>query len=157
MAIALLTGSGCACRGQGEGEPLPVRWQLVERLYRDLPGEVRAGDGWIDPNSPALVFEPVYREDLEPDVARLPGLSVELVELSPGPTARRGEVVTALVRVKGASPKSWYRIRIHASTSDVLILSDEAHLVRGTEAATFRFTSRSVGHGGVTLDVQALD
>jgi len=64
ILVAILTAlgaGGCSLLGgDSDGvEREPERWQLMERRYRDIPGAVQAGDGWVDPDATTLVFLPL--------------------------------------------------------------------------------------------------
>ena len=155
--VAILTAlgvGGCSLLGGDPdgGEREPERWQLVEQRYRDIPGAVPAGDGWVDPDATTLVFLPLYREDLDYEVAG----GVELLRLLPGPEAQVGETVTAVVRMKTASPDSVYRITIKATREEVRILGSTERRVRGTEPTSFQFTSYSAQRGGISLDAEEM-
>src|SRR6185295_16198571 len=130
--------AGCAA----PDDPAPVertaiRWQIVERQYRDLSDRGAAGDGRVDPEAVVLAFEPVYPEDLvdRPGPARL---SVEIVELFPDREAGVGQPISATVRVANAAPRSRYRLRVEALDPRVRILGERTRTVKGPETATFR-------------------
>ena len=157
FGIALL--AGCALE---ESIPLaertPVRWQLVERHYRDLAELGQAGDGRVDPGAVVLAFEPVYPEDLV-DASRphVPRLSVEILELFPDREAGVGQPISATVRVANAAPLARYRLRVEALDPRVRILGERQRTVMGPETATFRFTSSALGKRGITVDVEEVD
>ncbi len=149
-----LAAGGCSLLG---GDPdgverEPVQWQLAEQRYRDIPGAVQAGNGWVDPEASTLVFLPLYREDLDYEVAG----GVELLRLLPGREAQVGETVTAVVRMKAASPESAHRITIKPTRMDVRILGSTERMVRGAETASFQFTSYTAQRGGISLDAEEL-
>ena len=151
--IALANGGCCLLGGQPDpGGREPERWQLVERRYRDLPGAVQAGDGWVDPGATTLVFLPLYREDLDFQLAG----GVELLRLLPGGQAHVGETVTAVVRMRAVRPESLYRITIKATREEVRILGTDERIVRGAEPASFQFTSYTARRGGISLDAEEM-
>lgn len=156
LAVSL---AGCVASGDpGPTERTPLRWQLVERRYRDLADASRAGDGRVDPDGLVLAFEPVYPEDLvdtsRPSPARL---SVEILELFPDREAGVGQPITATVRVANAAPLSRYRLRVEALDPRVRILGERQRTVKGPETATFRFTSGALGRRGITVEVEEVD
>jgi hypothetical protein len=158
-AIGILALAGCVAEDEFRPAPTtPVRWQLVERQYRDLADLGAAGDGRVDPEAVILAFEPVYPEDLvdasRPSPARL---SVEIVELIPDREAGIGQPISATVRVANAAPRSRYRLRVEALDPRVRILGVRTRTVRGPETATFRFTSSTLGKRGITVEVEEVD
>lgn len=164
-ARTILVGACCiaglaGCTAPDDSFPAertPVRWQIVERQYRDLSDRGAAGEGRVDPEAVVLAFEPVYPEDLvdaRPSPARL---SVEIVELFPDRDAGVGQPISATVRVANAAPQSRYRLRVEALDPRVRILGERTRTVKGPETATFRFTSSVLGKRGITVDVEALD
>src|SRR5262247_3374212 len=137
MVISL---AGCvALDDPGGVERTPLRWQLVERRYRDLSDANTAGDGRVDPDAFVLAFEPVYPEDLVDPSRPIPArLSVEIVELFPDPEAGVGQPISATVRVANAAPLARYRLRVEALDPRVRILGERQRTVKGPETATFR-------------------
>jgi hypothetical protein len=157
--LGLLALAGCAGEEYlAPTERIPLRWQLVERQYREWSDLGAAGDGRVDPGALVLAFEPVFPEDLM-DASR-PGsarLSVEVVELFPDPEAGVGQPISATVRVANAAPRSRYRLRVEALDPRVRILGDRTRTVKGPETATFRFTSSTLGKRGIAVEAEEID
>jgi hypothetical protein len=147
------TLAGCAApEDRGPLERTPLRWQLVERRYRDLPEAGAAGDGRVDPDAAVLAFEPVYPEDLVDAPGQAPArLGVEILELFPDREAGVGQPISATVRVANAAPRSRYRLTVEALDPRVRILGERQKTVKGPETATFRFTSGALGKRGIRL------
>jgi len=159
LTLALIGVVGCVpIENVPAVERIPVRWQLVERRYRDCDDLVAAGDGRVDTDAVVLAFEPVYPEDLmdmlRPSAARL---NVEIVELIPDREAGLGQPVAATVRVANADARTRYRLRVEALDPRVRILGERIRTVNGPETATFRFTSGTLGRRGITVDVEEVD
>ena len=159
FALVLCLHVGCsALEGSGRTHDTarPVRWQLVERRYGDLPGGGRSGDGRVDEDGTVLVFQPLYREDLltEIFVSAFPE-GLELVSLSHR-RAPVGTLVTAHVRLRDADPEGVYLVTASGSTPHVRLLGKKSLIVRGHDTARFRFTSDAAGRGGLALSVERL-
>lgn len=163
QSLLALTLTSCASvlekeQYGGGGRAEPVRWILVEKRYGDLPPAERSQDGRVDPEAVVLAFQPLYPEDLKWDVVVDPeDQFVEVVGFSPAGPARPGEVVSATVRVGKAKAGQVYRLSAKASRADVRILGESQTVVKGNEAATFRFTSCSSGRAGIAVGVERID
>jgi len=138
-------------------ERTPLRWQLVERRYRDLADAGAAGDGRVDPDAFVLAFEPLYPEDLADAGRPGPRLSVEILDIFPDREAGVGQPISATVRVANAAPLARYRLRVEAIDPRVRIFGERQKTVKGPETATFRFTSSTLGKRGITVDVEEVD
>lgn len=134
----------------------PVRWLLVERRYGEV-APTTSGDGRVNPDATVLAFQPLYPEDLAWEAAvDVEEHYVEVVGLSPAGTAQPGEVVSATVRVGKAKAGQLYRLSAKASQVDVRILGDTQTVIKGNEAATFRFTSCTSGRAGIAVGVERI-
>lgn len=135
-----------------------VRWQLVEKRYRDLADGGVAGDGRVDPNAVVLAFEPVYAEELAPEVfVSAHPVALELLSLTPADAAAIGETVTARLRVAKAELDGIYRLKATARDPDVVIHGRSEFTVRRSDVATFRFTRSSGGQGGIMIAVERIE
>ena len=156
IVVSLL---GCTAPDEpGPTGRTPLRWQLVERRYRDMADAGVAGDGRVEADAFVLAFEPVYPEDLAdasgPGAARL---SVEILELFPDRPIGVGQLVSATVRVANAAPLVRYRLRVEALDPRVRILGERQRTVKGSETATFCFTSGALGKRGITVEVEEIN
>ncbi len=154
-----LLGQACVSPHLPEDETArePVRWLLVERRYADVAQTTATDDGRVNPDAIVLAFQPLYPEDLSWDVVVEPEEQfVEVVGYAPVGAVRPGEVVSATVRVGKAKGEQFYRLSAKASQADVRILGADQVIVRGSEAAVFRFTSCTSGRAGIAVGVERI-
>lgn len=155
VAVWLL--QGCDPVSLRAPERRPVRWILVEKEPGDVFPGGQVGDGRLDPRSRILTLEPLYPEDLQWAVVVDPQDSVvEVLEISPGAAANPGEIVTAKVRVGRTRLGESYRLSASPSRPGVTIVGSRAQIVLEGAPALFRFTSASIGPGGITVGVDRI-
>lgn len=157
LIVALSIISGCVPVPDRKPEKSPVRWIVVEKQVGEvLPGG-RVGDGQVDPRARVLTMQPLYREDLQWEVVVDPhDYFVEVLEISPGVSANPGEIITAKVRVGRARAGEVYRLTAIASRSDVRIVGTAEQVVLANTPAFFRFTSATIGVGGISVGVDRI-
>ena len=157
VLLAFWLLAGCAPVPDRKPEKSPVRWIVVEKQMGEvLPGG-RVGDGQVDPRARVLTMQPLYREDFQWEVVVDPhDYFVEVLEISPGLSANPGEIVTAKVRVARARAGEVYRLTAIASRSDVRIVGTPEQVVLANTPAFFRFTSATIGVGGISVGVDRI-
>jgi len=150
--------SGCAVPSAPPQNRRPIRWIMVEKRLGDLLPEGLVGDGRADLESALLALEPLDAEDVSWEVQVDPhDYGVEVLEILPSPRAAPGETVTATVRVGRARTGELYRLIARAMRGDVELLGPSENTVQGSAPASFRFTSSSLGRGGIAIDVQRVE
>ena len=135
----------------------PIRWQLVEKRYGDLKNHGASGDGLVDPDATALVFEPLYEEQLTTDIYVSAYPHAALLTGFSHSQAGVGTVVTAEVRVRDAALGGVYRLTAKGSNDFIKILGENPIFLSGKEVGEFRFTSTVSGRGGVAIAVDRVD
>lgn len=158
IAAGTLGLSACAAPTPEAPVRTPVRWIMVEKAVGEIVPNGQNGDGQVDPGSMVLTLQPLYSEDVDWEVVVDPhDFFVEILEISPSRQARPGETVSARVRVGRAREGDIYRLTARASQSEVEIVGERVKTVRGSAAASFRFTSLSPGKGGIAIGVEKVE
>jgi hypothetical protein len=148
---------GCAPRSPGTPERVPVRWIMVEKRVGELLPDGHFWDGQVDPGAKVLTLQPLYREDLSGEVVVDPREdTVEVLEISPPGRASPGETVTATVRVAQARKGERYRLSARPLRADIRMIGQTDLVVAGDAPAVFRFTSASIGRGGIAVGVERI-
>ncbi len=153
--VVILTAFGLASCTAASAPPARaiIGWRLVERPARELTDRGLGGDATLDPNSPVMVFEPVYEDEL-PVVTRSGGRTGRTVEARVTTDPSRpapGEVVTATVRVTHPGEGVRYEITAEPTRDGISILGSSTVIVSAGEPGVIRFTSRCQGAGGVVI------
>jgi hypothetical protein len=157
--LALAQFTGCVFKSSGPispaSEPEQIRWIVVERAVRDLAPDASWVEGQVDPGAVVLTMVPV-REEVTAWTPRIhaPDYFVELLGITPEGPSSPGEVVSATVRVGRAKPGLRYLLQAVSSQPYVKIIGRDHAVVSGEECATFKFTSRSSGKGGIEVKVR---
>jgi hypothetical protein len=131
---------------------------VVEKRVGEIVPDGRTGDGQMDPQSIVLTMQPLYSEDVHWEVVVDPhDYFVDILEISPGPSAAPGETVSVKVRVGKARKDDVYRLIARPSSTDVVIQGAAEHIVHGSTPAVFRFTSTAGGRAGIAVGVEKVE